>query len=70
MPALIDGIGDAAQAGDQIAGFLPGMAGLAATVQQQDRRALLAIDVARQRVAGRALEHRGGGRDRARHAFS
>ena len=70
VAALIDGVGDAAHARDQIAGFLPGVAGLAAAVQQQHRRPLLAIDVADQRVAGRALEHRGGGRDRARHAFS
>ena len=70
VAALIDRVGDAAHARDQIAGFLPGVAGLAAAVQQQHRRPLLAIDVARQRVAGRALEHRGGRRDRTRHACS
>ncbi len=54
---------------DQLAGLAPGVAGLAAAVQQQHRRPLLAVDVAGQRVAGRAVEHRGGGRDRARHAL-
>ena len=70
VAALIDRIGDAAQPRDQIAGLLPGMAGLAAAMQQQHRRPLLAVDVAGERVAGRALEHRRGRRDRARHAFA
>src|SRR6185312_8952649 len=68
VTALIHRVSGTAHACDQIAGLLPGMTGLTATVQQQHRRALFAVNVANQRVARGALEHGRSRGDRARHA--
>ena len=52
MPALIDGVGGPAGAGERFGGGAPGMAGLAAAMQQQYGRALVAEHVGCELVAG------------------
>jgi hypothetical protein len=61
MTALIERIGCMAFAGDLLRGFVPGVAGLATTMQQQHGRAAVAEYVGDELIASGADEGRGGG---------
>ena len=61
MAALIERIGCMTFARDLLRGFVPGVAGLAAAMQQQHGRAAVAEHVGDEFIAGGADEGRGGG---------
>ena len=70
VTALVERVGGAGRPRDVSRGLAPGVAGLAAAVQQQHRVAAFAIDVGGKLVAVRAGEGRGGRRDVSRHGRS
>jgi hypothetical protein len=67
MAALIERVSHMTFAGDCRRGFGPGMTGLAAAVQQQDRSPALAEHVSDELVAGGADEGCAGGSEVSRH---
>ncbi len=70
MTALVQRIGDPARGGELLGGRAPGMAGLAAAMEQQHDRPLLAIDVGDEPVAAGTGEQRDGRLDRGAHGRS
>ena len=70
MAPLVERIGCMTRARDLFRGFGPGVAGLAAAMQQQHGRTAVAEHVGDEFIAGGADEGRGGGREVPSHGHS